>query len=76
MTAAGVFTLSRSAVVNSDTANPLGAKLDLVVEDLGDPAAAVPPAPVVKYTGKLGPMGAVGAAAPGPPARRTATSSR
>jgi hypothetical protein len=58
--AAGVFTLSRSAVVNSDTANPLGAKLDLVVEDLGDPAAAVPPAPVVKYSGKLGPMGLVG----------------
>ena len=57
--AAGVFTLSRSALVNSDTANPLGAKLDLVVEDLGDPAAAVPPAPVVKYTGKLGPMSAV-----------------
>lgn len=64
---AGVFTLSRSAVVNSDTSNPLGAKVDLVIEDLGDPAAAVPPAPVVKYTGKLGPMGAVslGTWAPG-----------
>lgn len=58
--AAGVFTLSKSGVVNSDLANPLGAKLDLVVEDLGDPAAAIPPAPVVKYTGKLGPMGLVG----------------
>jgi len=57
--ATGVFTLSRSAVVNSDAGNPLGAKLDLVVEDLGDPAAAVPPAPVTKYSGKLGPMGAV-----------------
>jgi len=64
---AGVFTLSRSAIVNSDTSNPLGAKVDLVIEDLGDPAAAVPPAPVVKYTGKLGPMGAValGTWAPG-----------
>jgi hypothetical protein len=58
--AAGVFTLSKSAVVNSDTTNPLGAKLDLVVEDLGDPAAAVPPAPVTKYSGKLGPMGLIG----------------
>jgi spore coat-associated protein N len=56
---AGLFTLSKSGVVNSDTANPLGAKLILVVEDLGDPAAATPPAPVVKYTGKLGQMGAI-----------------
>jgi spore coat-associated protein N len=51
---AGVFTLSRSGLVNSDTSNPLGAKLNLVIEDLGDPAA--PSAPVVKYSGKLGPM--------------------
>jgi hypothetical protein len=58
--AAGVFTLSKSGVSNSDTANPLGAKLDLVVEDLGDPGASTPPAPVTKYSGKLGPMSAVG----------------
>ena len=56
----GVFTLSKSAVVNSDATNPLGGKLDLVIEDLGDPAAAVPPAPVVKYSGKLGAMGVIG----------------
>jgi spore coat-associated protein N len=56
---AGVFTLSKSGVANSDPSNPLGAKLTLVVEDLGDPAAAIPPAPQVKYTGKLGQMGAI-----------------
>ena len=55
----GVFTLSKSDVVNSDTGNPLSAKLDLLVEDLGDPAA--PSAPVQKYNGKLGAMGADGA---------------
>ena len=55
--AAGVFTLAKSAVVNSDASNPLGAKLDLVIEDLGNPAT--PTAPVVKYSGKLGPMGAI-----------------
>jgi spore coat-associated protein N len=63
--APGVFTLTRSGLVNSDTANPFGGKLDLVIEDLGDPSA--PSAPVVKYSGKLGPMGAValGTWAPG-----------
>jgi len=61
----GVFTLSKSGVVDSDPANPLSAKLDLVVEDLGDPAS--PTAPVVKYSGKLGAMGAraMGTLAPG-----------
>jgi hypothetical protein len=44
-------------VVNSELGNPLSAKLDLVVEDLGDPAS--PSAPVTKYSGKLGAMGAV-----------------
>ena len=34
---AGVFTLSKSGVLNSDTGNPLSSKLDLVVEDLGSP---------------------------------------
>jgi spore coat-associated protein N len=64
---AGVFTLSKSGLTNSDTGNPLGAKLDLVIEDLGDPAAAIPPAPVTKYSLKLGPMGAIalGTWAPG-----------
>ncbi len=32
---AGVFTLSRSAVTNSDVANPLAGKLNLVVKDCG-----------------------------------------
>jgi spore coat-associated protein N len=54
---AGVFTLTKSNVVNSDATNPLSAKLDLVIEDLGDPAS--PTAPVQKYTGKLGSMGAI-----------------
>jgi spore coat-associated protein N len=54
---AGVFTLSKSGLTNSDGTNPLATKLDLVVEDLGDPSA--PTAPVVKYTGQLGAMGAV-----------------
>ena len=31
----GVFTLSRSAVTNSDAANPMAAKLNLVVKDCG-----------------------------------------
>jgi hypothetical protein len=53
----GVFTLTKSNVVNSDTTNPLSAKLDLVIEDLGDPAS--PTAPVQKYSGKLGSMGAI-----------------
>lgn len=53
----GVFTLTKSNVVNSDTVNPLSAKLDLLVEDLGDPAS--PTAPATVYSGKLGAMGAV-----------------
>lgn len=50
-----MFSLSRANLVNSDSANPFSAKLDLVVEDLGDPSAS--PAPVQKYSGKLGAMG-------------------
>lgn len=62
---AGVFTLSKSNVSNSDTSNPLSSKLDLVVEDLGNPAS--PSAAVQKYSGKLGAMGAtsLGTYAPG-----------
>ena len=56
--AAGVFTLTKANIVNSDTGNPLSAKLDLVVEDLGPPSA--PTAPVQKYGGKLGAMGTIG----------------
>ncbi len=54
----GVFTVSKSGVVDSDLVNPLSAKLDLLIQDLGDPAA--PSAPVQKYFGKLGAMGARG----------------
>ncbi len=53
---AGVFTVSKSALVDSDTVNPLSAKLNLVVRDLGDPSS--PSAPVTKYSGTLGAMGA------------------
>lgn len=53
----GVFTVSKANVLDSDTVNPLSAKLDLLVEDLGSPSA--PSAPVTKYSGKLGSMGAV-----------------
>ena len=55
---AGVFTLTKSNIVNSDTGNPLSSKLDLLIEDLGPPSA--PTAPVQKYGGKLGAMGAIG----------------
>jgi len=53
----GVFTLTKSNVVDGDTGNPLSAKLDLVVEDLGPPSA--PTAPQELYDGKLGAMGAI-----------------
>ena len=55
---AGVFTLTKANIVNSDTGNPLSSKLDLLVEDLGPPSA--PTAPVQKYGGKLGAMGTIG----------------
>ena len=62
---AGVFTLTKANIVNSDTGNPLSSKLDLLVEDLGTPS--LPTAPVAEYTGKLGAMGAIelGTYAPG-----------
>jgi spore coat-associated protein N len=55
--AAGAFTLTKAGLSSSDAVNPLSAKLDLVIEDLGGPAA--PGAPVVRYSGKLGSMGVV-----------------
>ncbi len=54
----GVFSLSKSGILNSDTGNPLSAKLDLLIEDLGDPSA--PTAAVEKYNSKLGAMGVIG----------------
>src|SRR5690349_17308281 len=56
---AGTFSLSRSALTDSDTANPMSAKLDLVVKDCGDFSAGTPTCDVgdpVKYTGTLGAM--------------------
>ena len=57
---AGVFSLSKANVANSDTVNPLSSKLDLVIEDLGPPSA--PTAPALEYSGKLGAMGTTGLA--------------
>jgi spore coat-associated protein N len=45
----GVFTLTKSNVVNSDGTNPLSAKLDLVITDSAGNTV---------YSGKLGAMGA------------------
>ena len=55
---AGVFTLTKSNVLDGDTANPLSSKLDLLVEDLGPPSA--PTAPQQRYAGRVGAMGAIG----------------
>ncbi len=49
----GVFTLAQSALTNTPSSPALSAKLDLKVEDLGDPTSPNS-SPPVKYTGKLG----------------------
>jgi spore coat-associated protein N len=49
---AGVFTLQKSNLVDSDPSVPFSAKLDLLIEDVTDPAN-----PTVKYNGKVGGMG-------------------
>ena len=54
----GDFTLTKSIVSDTPLATPFGAKLDLVIDDLGDPSAVPAPAPVNVYTGKLSAMGA------------------
>jgi hypothetical protein len=63
----GVFTLAKSNLVDTPASPAFSSKLDLVVDDLGDPAASPAPAPVQKYSGKLGAMGtiALGTYAPG-----------
>jgi hypothetical protein len=58
----GAFTLSRGTVTDSDGANPLSAKLDVVVTDCGTFTGATPPVcgdgdDVSKYTGTLAAMG-------------------
>lgn len=45
----GVFSLSKSNVLNDDTTNPLGSKLDVVITDLTTSQQV--------YSGKLGAMG-------------------
>ena len=46
----GLFTLDKANVLDSDTVNPLSAKLDLLIEDVSDTT------PVEVYEGKLGDM--------------------
>ena len=56
----GAFTVSRSGIVDSDGANPMSAKLDLVVKDCGDFSSGTPTCDVgdpVKYTGTIAAMG-------------------
>lgn len=56
---AGTFTLAASGLVDTDVGEDAGAtklsgKLDLKIEDLGDPAASPAPAAGTVYSGKLG----------------------
>ncbi|HEX5620959.1 MAG TPA: hypothetical protein VFX51_21230 [Solirubrobacteraceae bacterium] len=58
----GAFTLSRTAPVDSDSSNPMSAKLNLVVVDCGTFTGATPPTcgdgdDATKYTGTLAAMG-------------------
>jgi spore coat-associated protein N len=56
----GAFTLSRSGIVDSDGANPLSAKLNLVVKDCGDFSSGAPTCDVgdpSKYSGTIAAMG-------------------
>ena len=58
-TLSGTFTLTRSAPVDSDTANPLSGKLNVKIVDCGTFASGTPTCDVgdpVKYTGTLAGM--------------------
>lgn len=56
----GIFTLSKSNVTNTPASPAFSGKLDLKIEDLGDPACVSScPAAVTKYSGKLDAMGSV-----------------
>lgn len=58
-TITGTFSLSRSALNDSDATNPMSAKLNLVVKDCGDFSAGTPVCEVADpdvYTGTLGAM--------------------
>jgi hypothetical protein len=59
------FTLTKSSVTDSDTANPLSGKLNVVVDDCGTFSGATAPAcsdgdEVTKYTGTLAEMSTAG----------------
>jgi hypothetical protein len=61
----GAFTLTKSSVTDTDTANPLSAKLTVVVDDCGTFSGATAPSctngdEVVKYTGTLADMSTAG----------------
>jgi hypothetical protein len=62
----GAFTLARSAVVDSDSSNPLSGKLNLTVVDCGAWAGSTPSVcgaggdDVTKYTGTVADMGTAG----------------
>jgi hypothetical protein len=56
---AGTFSLSRTALSNSDGSNPLSDKIDLVVKDCGDFSGGTPtcdPGDPTKYSGTLSAM--------------------
>jgi hypothetical protein len=56
----GTFSLKRETPTDSDTANPLSGKLNVVVDDCGTFTGATAPTcanPVTKYTGTLAAMG-------------------
>jgi hypothetical protein len=58
----GAFTLVRGTVTNTDTGNPLSAKLNMTVVDCGTFSGSTPPTcgdgdDVTKYTGTLAAMG-------------------
>lgn len=60
-TLSGVFTLTRGTPTDSDTVNPLSAKLNVKVVDCGTFVGATPPGcgdagDIVRYTGKLSAM--------------------
>ncbi len=56
----GIFTLTKSNLTDTPSSPALSGKLDLKVEDLGDPTCTVScPAAVTKYNGKLDAMGSV-----------------
>ena len=62
---AGTFTLTRGAPVDSDTTNPLSAKLNVIVTDCGTYAGSTAPTcgdgdDTNVYTGTLGQMGTTG----------------